>query len=131
MLMKFIFIYSTRPASIILDPYLTRVHFQLKHVRKFLGPGILCAPHVMVDGSKAGHCFHLLFPLFNFFLCLLFTHFGETPLAEILFPPIFWHELREYLKNIVDFIFMEKNLFSRVFFCFLQPAFGRGAWTDP
>ena len=31
-----------------------------------------------------------VFLLFFFFLrLLLFTHFGETPVAEILFPPIF------------------------------------------
>ena len=26
-----------------------------------IGPGDLRAPNVMVDGSEAGHCFHLLF----------------------------------------------------------------------
>ena len=28
---------------------------------------------------------------FLFLRLLLFTHFGETPEAENLFPPIFWH----------------------------------------
>ena len=48
--------------------------------------------------SEAGHCFHQFFFLlfflscFFFFLCLLlFTHFGESPVHENLFPPIFWH----------------------------------------
>ena len=96
------------------------------------GPGGLRAPPVVVDGSEAGHCFHLLFfffifsmssaqrffffsqlafshgrlgqpkslEYFFFFLfffllrLLLFTHFGETPVGEVLFPPIFWHKNR-------------------------------------
>ena len=29
--------------------------------------------------------------LFLLLRLLLFTHFGETPMAENLFPPIFWH----------------------------------------
>ena len=39
----------------------------------------LRAPHVVAD-------------FFFFFLrLLLFTHFGESPVRENLFPPIFWH----------------------------------------
>ena len=44
------------------------------------GPDVLRAPPVVADESEAGHCFHSLF-----------THFGETPKAEVLFPLIFWH----------------------------------------
>ena len=66
-----------------------------------VGPGVLaCATHGG-GRSEAGHCFHLLFSSFFFFFLLfllflflrllLFTHFGESPVRENLFPPIFWH----------------------------------------
>ena len=83
----------------------------------FFGPDGVRAPPVVADGSKSGHCFRTLFlvqaclrappvvadeakPLFSptfffffFFLrLLLFTHFGESPVRENLFPPIFWHK---------------------------------------
>ena len=33
-----------------------------------------------------------------FLLCsLLFTHFGDTYEAKILFPNIFWHNLKQYI----------------------------------
>ena len=50
----------------------------------FFGPYGLRAPSLVADG----HCFHILFLFLRF---LLFTHFGETPVTENLFPPIFWH----------------------------------------
>ena len=37
----------------------------------------------------AGHCYNQL-SLFFLLRLLLLTHFGETPEAENLFPPIFW-----------------------------------------
>ena len=44
----------------------------------------LRAPHVVADEAKLAIVFFFLLRL------LLFTHFGETPVAENLFPPIFW-----------------------------------------
>ena len=73
------------------------------HLLFSFGPGGLRAPPVVADRSEAGHCFHLLFFFFFFFLflrILLFTHFGETPVAEILFPPIFWHNKKEYINSL-------------------------------
>ena len=59
------------------------------------GPGGLRAAPVVVDENGLGHCFHLLFFFFFLFLfllrLLLFTHLGESPVRENLFPPIFWH----------------------------------------
>ena len=48
-------------------------------------PGSLPAPPMVANGSEAGDCFHLLF--FFFLRLLLFTHFGESPVRENLFPP--------------------------------------------
>ena len=84
--------------------------------------------------SEAGHCFHLLFFLFFFFLrLLLFTHFGESPVRENLFPPIFWHNYKIYAKKIfvkvIFYLFTKKNWFSRVFS--ERPVFGHRAWTNP
>ena len=62
-----------------------------------VGPGVLACATRGGGRSEAGHCFHLLFSFFLsfffFFLLrlLLFTHFGESPVRENLFPPIFWH----------------------------------------
>ena len=66
----------------------------LDNLSSIIGPSGLLAPPMVVDGSEAGHCFHLLFTFSSsFFLLhlLLFTHFRETPVAENLFSPIFWH----------------------------------------
>ena len=60
----------------------------------------LRAPHVVADEAKLAIVFtyfFLLFLFFSFFFfllflrLLLFTHFGESPVRENLFPPIFWH----------------------------------------
>ena len=80
-----------------------------------IGPGGLSAPTVVADGSH-----------------LLFTHSGETPVAENLFLPIFWHNYEEYLKKKIkdNFHFIRrKQLFLRDFLA--RPAFGCGAWTNP
>ena len=61
-----------------------------------IGPGGLHVPHLVVIGSEAGHCFHLLFLL----RLMLFTHFGDTPEGEIRPPLIFWHNQKEYKKII-------------------------------
>ena len=55
------------------------------------------APHVVADEAKLAIVFTYFFSssssfFFFFFLrLLLFTHFGESPVRENLFPPIFWH----------------------------------------
>ena len=61
----------------------------------------LSAPPEVALQCVAGHCFchcsvflsfSLSFSLFFFFLrFLLLTHFGESPMCEIIFHPIFWH----------------------------------------
>ena len=66
-----------------------------------IGPGVLVCAIRGGGRSEACHCFCLLFfffsPTFFFFLFsfsffllrfLIFTHFGETPVTENLFPPI-------------------------------------------
>ena len=56
-----------------------------------------CAMRACVRHAWLGHCYHhrsvfLSFALSSFFLCfLLLTHFGESPMCEIISPPIFWH----------------------------------------
>ena len=60
----------------------------------YFGPGMLECATRGGGRSEAGHCFHILFSFFFFLLLLrllLFTHFGESPVRENLFPPIFWH----------------------------------------
>ena len=45
-------------------------------------------------------------PFFSFFLLLrllLFIHFGETPMADILFPPIFWHNQKGGKRTFAHF----------------------------
>ena len=60
-----------------------------------IGPGVLaCATHGGGQ-SEAGHCFHLFFVCF--LRLLLFTHFGESPVKENLFPPIGWPNQKKYL----------------------------------
>ena len=76
-------------------------HFPIFQVTfPIFGPGVLACATRGGGRSEAGHCFHLLFSSFSsfsffFFLLflrlLLFTHFGESPVRENLFPPIFWH----------------------------------------
>ena len=56
----------------------------------------LCAPHVVADEVKLAIVFTYFFLSYSFFFffllrLLLFTHFGESPMRENLFPPIFWH----------------------------------------
>ena len=95
---------------------------------RFLVQACLRAPHVVADEAKLAIVFTYFFLLlsfsFFFFLLflrlLLFTHFKETPMTENLFPPIFWHNQKEYLKKkLVIFIFYEKkNYFQRTFSSF-------------
>ena len=54
----------------------------------------LRAPLVVADEAKLAIVFTYFFLSFFLFLLLrllLFTHFGESPVRENLFPPIFWH----------------------------------------
>ena len=64
-----------------------------------------------VNASILGRYMHLplvqaswvleYFFLFSFSLrLLLLTHFGESPVCENVFPPIFWHNQRIYPKKI-------------------------------
>ena len=58
-----------------------------------LAQAALRAPPKVVLQCVAGHCYYQLslsLSLFSLRL-LLKTHFGETPEAENVFPPIFWH----------------------------------------
>ena len=65
----------------------------LANMWHIISPGVLACATRGGGRSEAGHCFHLLFFFSFFFLLrlLLFTHFGESPVRENLFPPIFWH----------------------------------------
>ena len=63
---------------------------------RLLVQACLRAPPVVADEAKLAIVFTYFFLLsffFFFFLLrlLLFTHFGESPVRENLFPPIFWH----------------------------------------
>ena len=94
----------------------------------FVGPGVLACATRGSGRSEAGHCFHLLFFFFFsffFFLLflfllrlLLFTHSGESPVRENLFPPIFWHNKKIYEKKILGnfYFFTKKSWFSLDFF---------------
>ena len=72
-----------------------------------IGPGVLACATRGGGRSEAGHCFHLLFSSSSFFLflflfllrLLLFTHFGESPVCEYLFPPIFWQKKIFFFGN--------------------------------
>ena len=80
----------------------------------FFGPGGLHAPCLRAPCLRAPCvAWPLLLPSFSLFfslsLCLrllLFTHFGETPVCEIIFAPIFWHNQKIYAKKIVGIIFI-------------------------
>ena len=54
-----------------------------------VGPGGLRAPPVVVDGSEAGHCFHLLFSSFS--MPSAFRPLRGTSRAWKFVSPIFWH----------------------------------------
>ena len=76
--------------------------------------------------------FGLSSSLFFSLRLLLFIHFGESPLFENLFPPIFWHNQKIYAKKKYFFVgnfyfFTKKRADFRAFFYFLRPAFGRGS----
>ena len=55
--------------------------------------------------------------LFSLHLLLL-THFGESPVCEHLFPPIFWHNKKIYAKKKIGnfYIFTKKQTDFQVIF---------------
>ena len=64
----------------------------------------------------------IVFTYFFFFFfplrLLLFTHFGASPVTENLFPPILWHNQKEYKKYnclVNSFFFTKKNNFQAFF----------------
>ena len=61
----------------------------------------LRAPYGVADEAKLAIVFtYFLFSFFFLLLrLLLFTHFGESPVRENLFPPIFWHNSKIYAKK--------------------------------
>ena len=67
---------------------------------------------------------------------LLLTHFGESPMCEIIFHPIFWHNWKIYAKKKyfiwVNFIFLRKKCdFSDVFSAFYNQRSVTAVWTNP
>ena len=63
--------------------------------QQILAQAALRAPPEVALQCVAGQSFLSLFSLSSFFLFflrfLLLTHFGETPMCEIIFHPLFWH----------------------------------------
>ena len=72
---------------------------------KKIGPGGLRAPCVLARAMR--RLAIVITIVQSFFLSLLFfslrllllTHFGETPVCEIIFAPIFWHNQKNMQKN--------------------------------
>ena len=58
---------------------------------KFFFVGFFCVRHPWWRTKRSWPLFSPTFSFFLFLRLLLFTHFGETPMAEINFPPIIWH----------------------------------------
>ena len=79
-----------------------------------------CVRHTWWRTKRSWPLFSPTFFFFFFLLLrlLLFTHFGETPVRENLFPPIFWHNQKIYAKKIfqVILIFLQKKADFREFF---------------
>ena len=89
----------------------------------------LCAPPMVADEAKPLFSPNFFFS-FSFFLrLLLFAHFGEIPVAENLFPTIFYY----MQKNICfrNFYFLRKKLIFGPFFSFLRPVFDHGRLGHP
>ena len=67
---------------------------------------LACAMRACVRHAQLGHCYHHRSVFLSFFLSfslslfffllrfLLLTHFGESPMCEIIFHPIFWRATR-------------------------------------
>ena len=93
----------------------------------FFGPGGLRAPPVVADEAKLAIVFTYIFS--SFFLSSFFFSLtsGKLPCMKICFPQYFGITRRNIFKHS---FFGNLNFFTR-FFCFLRPAFGRGALTNP
>ena len=123
-----------------------------------IDPDGLHAPHVVVDGSEAGHCFHLLFSLLSQAACVchpwwrveafvftdVFTqaacmhHPWWRTEAKLATEPVltYFQYKRKYIVLLQAACACQEpnfrqGLLAPWFFCFLRPAFGRGAWTNP
>ena len=114
----------------------------LKSVLKFQLNLLLCQPSQRVALKTHFSFIFLTTPLacyyhrsvfFSFSLrLLLLTHFGESPVYENLFPPIFWHNQKIYAKkNLGNFIFFyeKKPIFFSVFFTFCGQLSVSAAWA--
>ena len=67
----------------------------------YFGPGGLRAPCVLACAMHSLAIVFTYFRSFFFFLRrLLLTHFGESPMCEIIFHPIFWHNYLYYKINL-------------------------------
>ena len=80
----------------------------------FFVVGFFCVCHPWWRTKRSWPLFSPTFSFFLFLRLLLFTHFGETPMAEINFPPIIWHNQKEYLKKYIvlklSFILLRKKV---------------------
>ena len=90
----YIFFYDFPPPN--LDQMLNERIY--KPCLKDFGPGGLRAPCVLACAMRSlaivftiVQSFSLSFFFFFSLRLLLLTHFGESPVCENLFPPIFWH----------------------------------------
>ena len=75
------------------------------YILSSIGPGGLPAPGVLACAMRS---LAIVFTNFRslFLRLLLLTHFGESPMCEIIFHPIFWHNEKIYAKkNYVILIF--------------------------
>ena len=85
--------------GILWEPAKADLRLASPFVKALIGPGGLRAPCMRHACAMHAPCvaWPLLLPTFalSFFLCLcllLLTHFGESPVCENLFLPIFWHD---------------------------------------
>ena len=83
----------------------------------FFGPGGLPAPCVLVCAMHSlAIVITFVRSLFFSLRLLLLTHFEETPMCEIIFHPIFWHnKMICAKKNYFLFIYLLRKL---IFGCF-------------
>ena len=99
-------------------------------------PRRLCVSHPMRRcNAQMAIVFVIVRSSLFFLRLLLLTHFGESPVCEHLFPPIFWHKTRRYMQkkiffNVILIFLRKKKIFER-FFDFLRPAFSHGRLGHP
>ena len=78
------------------DALVFHIFYELrkKSISHWVGPSGLRAPCVLACAMRNLAIVITIvqsFSLFLFLRLLLLTHFGESPVCENLFPPIFWH----------------------------------------